>query len=138
MVWAHCMPCPDDSAAGRAIVRRQKIQLIDDLRTEWSGDRRLLDIAILQVDSHDGTFPWVNRKSDHFGSSFAWGAHANLSACRAAKVFLPGSRAKSGAMAVTSDTTEVVTPPAASIWRSAASSVRADIPPQASTGTCTR
>ena len=32
--------------------------------------------AILQVDGHDGTFPWVNGKSDHFGSSFAWGAHA--------------------------------------------------------------
>jgi len=49
-------------------------------------------------------------------------------------MFRPGSCAASGAMAVTSDTTEVVTPPAASIWRSAASSVRADRPPQASTG----
>jgi hypothetical protein len=64
--------------------------------------------------------------------------YANLNGCSAARVFRPGSRAKSGAMAVTSDTTEVVTPPAASIWRSAASSVRADRPPQASTGTCTR
>src|SRR5246127_2326907 len=73
-----------------------------------------------------------------FNPHLLGGAHANLSACRAAKVFLPGSRAKSGAMAVTSDTTEVVTPPAASIWRSAASSVRADSPPQAWTGTCTQ
>jgi 3-oxoacyl-[acyl-carrier protein] reductase len=64
--------------------------------------------------------------------------YANLSACSAATMFRPGSCAASGAMAVTSDTTEVVTPPAASIWRSAASSVRADRPPQASTGTCTR
>src|ERR1700738_3368064 len=77
MVWAHCMPCPDDRAAGRPIVRRQKIQLIDDLQTLWSGDRRLLDVAILQVDCHDGSFPRVNRESDHFGSSFAWGAHAS-------------------------------------------------------------
>jgi hypothetical protein len=41
-------------------------------------------------------------------------------------VFRPGSCAASGAMAVTSDTTEVVTPPAVSICRSAASSLRAD------------
>src|SRR6201987_4709312 len=67
MVWAHCMPCPDDSAAGRPIVRRQTIQLIDDLQTQWSGDRRLLDIAILQVGGQDSAFPWVNRESDHFG-----------------------------------------------------------------------
>src|SRR5260370_38785535 len=124
MVWAHCVPCPDDSATGRPIVRRQKIQLLDDLQTSWSGDRRLLDIAILQVDSHDATFPWVNRKSDHFGSSSAWGAYANLNACRAAKVFLPGSCAKSGAMAVTSDATEVGKPPAAAIRRIAAHPVR--------------
>jgi hypothetical protein len=37
-------------------------------------------------------------------------------------LFLPGSFAKSGAMVVTSKTTEIVTPPAASIWRRAASS----------------
>jgi hypothetical protein len=71
------MPCPDDRAASRPIVRRQKIQLIDDLQTLWSGDRRLLDVAILQVDCHDGSFPRVNRASGHFGSSFAWGAHAS-------------------------------------------------------------
>jgi hypothetical protein len=47
-------------------------------------NRRLLDIAILQVDRHDGSLPWVNRKS----------ARENLAPC------------------LTSDTTGVITPPA--------------------------
>jgi hypothetical protein len=70
MVWAHCMPCPDDSAAGRPIVRRphertERTGRGTGIRRRGGVERLVRALAVRQLanrrDHLVGSTPAVNR-----------------------------------------------------------------------------